>query len=67
MAGGRVLASDILLCVAFFSCYREMFPLRATPPSMQQLVQVGCTIFGAWMLISDANYLFLSLVDARGP
>jgi uncharacterized membrane protein YhaH (DUF805 family)/uncharacterized membrane protein YphA (DoxX/SURF4 family) len=61
MAGGRVLASDVLLCVAFISCYRAMFPLRAKPPAMQQLVLVGRVIFGAWMLISGANYLFLSL------
>jgi uncharacterized membrane protein YhaH (DUF805 family)/uncharacterized membrane protein YphA (DoxX/SURF4 family) len=75
MAGGRVLASDVLLCVAFIGCYRAMFPLRPKPqvlgaagavqtaasPAMQQLVLVGRTIFGAWMFISGANYLFLSL------
>src|SRR3984885_12822088 len=75
MAGGRVLASDVLLCVAFISCYRAMFPLRpkpqvlgaatnaqtATSPAMQQLVLVGRMIFGAWMLINGANYLFFSL------
>jgi uncharacterized membrane protein YhaH (DUF805 family)/uncharacterized membrane protein YphA (DoxX/SURF4 family) len=61
MAGGRVLASDVLLCVAFIGCYRAMFALRAKPPAMQQLVLAGRTIFGAWMLISGANYLFLSL------
>jgi uncharacterized membrane protein YhaH (DUF805 family)/uncharacterized membrane protein YphA (DoxX/SURF4 family) len=72
MAGGRVLASDVLLCVAFVSCYRTMFPLRAKPqfpstaqtapsPAMQQLVLVGRIIFGAWMLINGANYLFFSL------
>ena len=72
MAGGRVLASNVLLCVAFISCYRAMFPLQAKPllqstaqtarsPAMQQLVVVGRIIFGAWMLMSGANYLFLSL------
>jgi uncharacterized membrane protein YhaH (DUF805 family)/uncharacterized membrane protein YphA (DoxX/SURF4 family) len=61
MAGGRVLASDVLLCVAFISCYRAMFALRPKPPTMQQLVLVGRTLFGAWMLISGANYFFLSL------
>jgi uncharacterized membrane protein YhaH (DUF805 family)/uncharacterized membrane protein YphA (DoxX/SURF4 family) len=61
LAGGRVLASDVLLCVAFVSCYRAMFPLRPKAPAMAQLVLVGRTIFGAWMLISGANYLFLSL------
>ncbi len=61
MAGGRVLASDVLLCVAFFSCYRAMFALRPKPPAMQQLVLVGRTLLGAWMLISGANYFFFSL------
>jgi uncharacterized membrane protein YhaH (DUF805 family)/uncharacterized membrane protein YphA (DoxX/SURF4 family) len=61
MAGGRVLASNVLLCVAFIGCYRAMFPLRAKAPAMPQLVLAGRTIFGAWMLISGANYLFLSL------
>lgn len=72
MAGGRVLASDVLLCVAFVSCYRAMFPLRAKPqlpgtsqtamsPAMQQLVLVGRIIFGAWMLMNGANYLFFSV------
>jgi uncharacterized membrane protein YhaH (DUF805 family) len=61
MAGGRVLASDVLLCVAFIGCYRAMFPLRPKLQAMQQLVLVGRTIFGAWMLISGANYFFFSL------
>ncbi len=61
MAGGRVLASDVLLCVAFVGCYRAMFPLRSKAPSMQQLVLVGRTIFGAWMLINGLNYFFFSL------
>ena len=61
MAGGRVLVSDVLLCVAFISCYRPMFALRPKPQALQQLVLVGRTIFGAWMVINGANYLFLSL------
>jgi uncharacterized membrane protein YhaH (DUF805 family)/uncharacterized membrane protein YphA (DoxX/SURF4 family) len=75
MAGGRVLASNVLLSVAFISCYHAMFPLRPKPqalgaastvqtaasPAMQQLVLVGRTIFGAWMLINGANYFFFSL------
>ena len=61
LAGGRVLASDILLCVAFVSCYRAMFPLRTKTPTMPQLVLVGRTIFGAWMLLNGLNYFFLSL------
>jgi uncharacterized membrane protein YhaH (DUF805 family) len=75
IAGGRVLASNILLSVAYFSCYRAMFASRSTPrgldeanpaqsvasPGLKQLVLVGRTIFGAWMLISGMNYFFLSL------
>ncbi|HEY6458063.1 MAG TPA: DUF805 domain-containing protein [Steroidobacteraceae bacterium] len=61
MAGGRVLASDVLLCVAFIGCYRAMFQLQAKPQAAQQLVLVGRIILGAWMLMSGANYLFLSL------
>jgi len=72
MAGGRVLASDVLLCVAFAGCYRAMFPLQAKPqflgtaqtatrPAMQQVVLVGRIIFGAWMVMSGANYLFFSV------
>ena len=75
MAGGRVLASNILLCVAFISCFRAMFPLRSKPlipgtarapqtamsPGKQRLVLVGRVIFGTWMLLSGANYLFFSL------
>jgi uncharacterized membrane protein YhaH (DUF805 family) len=61
IAGGRVLASDVLLCVAFIGCYRSMFPLRSKAPSMQQLVLVGRTIFGAWMVINGLNYFFFSL------
>jgi uncharacterized membrane protein YhaH (DUF805 family)/uncharacterized membrane protein YphA (DoxX/SURF4 family) len=63
MAGGRVLASNVLLCVAYIGCFRAMFPLRSKPqgPALQQLVLVGRTIFGAWMFISGANYFFFSL------
>jgi uncharacterized membrane protein YhaH (DUF805 family)/uncharacterized membrane protein YphA (DoxX/SURF4 family) len=72
MAGGRVLASNVLLSVAFIGCYRAMFTLQAKPrllstaqtaasPGMQQLLLIGRVIFGAWMLMSGANYLFLSL------
>lgn len=66
LAGGRVLASNILLCVAFFGCFRAMFALRSKPqiatnPSLQQLVPIVRMIFGAWMLINGINYFFLSL------
>src|ERR1700761_6312988 len=62
MAGGRVLASNVLLCGAFMGCYRAMFALPPKPQAASQpLVLVGRTIFGAWMLISGANYFFFSL------
>jgi uncharacterized membrane protein YhaH (DUF805 family) len=75
IAGGKVLISNILLSIAFFSCYRAMFTLRAKPlplgaegtanaaagPGVQQLVLAGRIIFGAWMLLSGANYLFFGL------
>jgi uncharacterized membrane protein YhaH (DUF805 family)/uncharacterized membrane protein YphA (DoxX/SURF4 family) len=75
LAGGRVLASNVLLSIAFFACYREMFTLRSMPrplgaagavqtttsPATQRLVLIGRTIFGAWMLIGGLNYFFLSL------
>jgi uncharacterized membrane protein YhaH (DUF805 family) len=75
IAGGRVLASNVLLSVAFIGCYRAMFAWRSTPrgldaastaqtaasPAMKQLLLVGRTIFGAWMLINGANYFFFSL------
>ena len=61
LAGGRVLASDVLLCVAFVGCYRAMFALRPKSPTLPQLVLIGRTIFGAWMLINGLNYFFFSL------
>ena len=61
LAGGRVLASDVLLCVAFFGCYRAMFALRPKSPTLPQLVLIGRTIFGAWMLLNGLNYFFFSL------
>jgi uncharacterized membrane protein YhaH (DUF805 family)/uncharacterized membrane protein YphA (DoxX/SURF4 family) len=61
IAGLRVLASDVLLCVAYFGCYRTMFPLQSKPQAQPQLALIGRIVFGAWMLFSGANYLFLSL------
>jgi hypothetical protein len=31
ISGGKVLVSNIFLCVAFFGCYRAMFTLRPKP------------------------------------
>lgn len=66
LAGGRVLASDILLCVAFVGCYRTMFAWRARPqaalaPALRHTVLTGRILFGAWMLANGANYFFLQL------
>ena len=72
IAGAKVLVSNLLLCVAFFGCYRAMFTLRPKPlpigadstvqaaarPGFQQSVTVGRIIFGLWMLLNGANYLF---------
>ena len=78
IAGGKVLVSNIILSVAFFGCYRAMFTLRTKPlpigadgtvkaapsPGMQQLVLAGRIIFGLWMLLNGANYLFFGLWPA---
>lgn len=75
IAGAKVLVSNVFLCVAFFGCYRAMFTLRPKPmpigtdsaaqaaarPGLQQLVTVGRILFGLWMLLNGANYLFFQL------
>jgi uncharacterized membrane protein YhaH (DUF805 family)/uncharacterized membrane protein YphA (DoxX/SURF4 family) len=68
IAGGRVLACNLLLSVAFIACYRSMFALRSEPralgavaPTARQLVLAGRLILGAWMLVNGANHFFLSL------
>ena len=80
IAGGRVLACNILLSVAFIASYRSMFALRSTPralgapsvaptvgaPAVQQLALAGRLIFGAWMLMNGANHFFLSLWPTPG-
>ena len=68
IAGGRVLACNIVLSVAFIACYRPMFALRSEPRAfgtgeapVKQLVLAGRLILGAWMLVNGANHFFLSL------
>jgi uncharacterized membrane protein YhaH (DUF805 family)/uncharacterized membrane protein YphA (DoxX/SURF4 family) len=68
IAGGRVLACNLLLSVAFIANYRPMFALRSEPralgtgePAVKQLVLAGRLILGAWMLVNGANHFFLSL------
>ena len=74
IAGGRVLAFNVLLSVAFIASYRPMLAARSKPrglaapgvdhtawaPGVQQLVLAGRLIFGTWMLMNGANHFFFS-------
>jgi uncharacterized membrane protein YphA (DoxX/SURF4 family) len=62
--GYAVLLVNILLCLAYIKSYRAMFTLRVEAKQMQQLVLGGRIVFGAWMVINSANFLFLSLWPA---
>jgi len=72
IAGGRVLACNLLLSVAFIACYRSMFALRSEPralgtgPAVKQLLLAGRLILGAWMLVNGANHFLLSLWPTPG-
>jgi uncharacterized membrane protein YhaH (DUF805 family)/uncharacterized membrane protein YphA (DoxX/SURF4 family) len=57
--GYTVLACNLLLCLAYVRSYRDMFALRVTPQSRQQLVLAGRILFGAWMLANGINHFFL--------
>jgi uncharacterized membrane protein YhaH (DUF805 family)/uncharacterized membrane protein YphA (DoxX/SURF4 family) len=67
IAGGRVLGSHILLCVAYIACFKSMFAVRAgvattvKAPSQQQLATAARVLFGAWMLANGVNHFFLQL------
>ena len=58
IAGGRVLGSNLLLCVAYAAAFRPMFPVKA--PSKTQQVLVARLVFGAWMLVNGLNHFFFS-------
>ncbi|MEO6186429.1 MAG: DUF805 domain-containing protein [Steroidobacteraceae bacterium] len=66
IAGARVLASNVLLSVAYIASFRAMFTVRpgvagvVQAPTMKQLVLVARVVFGAWMLLNGANYFFFS-------
>ncbi len=62
--GYAVLLVNVLLCLTYIKSYRAMFTLRVEAKQMQQLVLGGRILFGAWMLLNSANYLFLSLWPA---
>ncbi|MEP7314900.1 MAG: hypothetical protein ABI859_20135, partial [Pseudomonadota bacterium] len=67
IAGGRVLASNVLLCVAYILSFRSMFAVRASVansvqfPTAKQLTLAARVIFGAWLLLNGANHFFFSL------
>lgn len=59
IAGARILASNVLLSVAYIACFRPMFTVKA--PTLGQLTLAARVIFGAWMLANGANHFFFSL------
>jgi len=61
--GWAALLSNVLLCLSYFKYYRPMLTLRAEAHK-KQLALVGRILFGAWMTLNGANYLFLSLWPA---
>jgi uncharacterized membrane protein YhaH (DUF805 family)/uncharacterized membrane protein YphA (DoxX/SURF4 family) len=66
IAGARILASNVLLCVAYIGSFRSMFAVRASvastvqAPGRTQLVLAARLIFGAWMLLNGINHFFFS-------
>ena len=58
IAGARVLASNVLLSIAYIAAFRSMFAVRV--PNQRQLVLAARVIFGAWMLLNGANHFFFS-------
>jgi uncharacterized membrane protein YhaH (DUF805 family) len=67
IAGARVLASNVLLSVAYITSFWSMFAVRASvannvqAPTLKQLALATRLIFGAWMLLNGANHFFFSL------
>jgi uncharacterized membrane protein YhaH (DUF805 family)/uncharacterized membrane protein YphA (DoxX/SURF4 family) len=67
IAGARVLACNVLLCVAYIASLRSMFAVRASvantvqAPTLKQLALAARVIFGAWLLANGANHFFFSL------
>lgn len=59
--GYATLLTNVLLCLAYYKSYRAMFTLRAEAAASKQLVLAGRLLFGLWMLLNGANYLFLSI------
>lgn len=61
IAGARVLASNLLLCVAYIASLRAMFTLRASVAGAGKWVPVARVAFGALMLANGVNHFFLPL------
>jgi uncharacterized membrane protein YhaH (DUF805 family)/uncharacterized membrane protein YphA (DoxX/SURF4 family) len=66
IAGARVLASNLLLCVAYIACMRPMFTWRATLADAGKWVPIARIVFGAWMLANGVNQFFLPLWPTPG-
>lgn len=66
IAGGRLLGSHILLCIAYYASFRSMFAVRANvagsvqAANLKQLTLAARLIFGAWMLLNGVNHFFFS-------
>jgi uncharacterized membrane protein YhaH (DUF805 family)/uncharacterized membrane protein YphA (DoxX/SURF4 family) len=66
IAGGRVLACNVLLSVACIASFRSMFATRwsaasaVQAPTLKQLALAGRVAFGAWMLVNGVNHFFFS-------
>ena len=61
--GWAALLSTVLLCLSYYKNYLSMFTLRAEAQK-KQLALAGRIVFGAWMALNGASYLFLSLWPA---
>jgi uncharacterized membrane protein YhaH (DUF805 family) len=61
IAGARVLASNVLLCVAYIASLRAMFTLRASVAGAGKWVPIGCVVFGALLLANGVNHFFFPL------
>jgi uncharacterized membrane protein YhaH (DUF805 family)/uncharacterized membrane protein YphA (DoxX/SURF4 family) len=59
IAGARILASNVLLSIAYIAAFRSMFAVRV--PNQKQLVLAARVIFGAWMLLNGFNHFFFSI------
>lgn len=70
IAGARVLASNLLLGIAFVASFRAMFAARANLArawqDKKQVVLALRVLFGAWMLLNGLNHFFFSFWATPG-